>query len=103
MAQLRQAYQEFHKRQTEIVVIGPDGPADFETYFHEHNLPFTGLPDPTARVLSLYQQEVNALKLGRMPAQVIIDRDGLVRHLHYALAMLDIPSNASILRVIDNL
>ena len=46
------------------------------------DLPFEGLPDPKARVLKLYGQEVKLIKLGRMPALVIVDKAGLARFVH---------------------
>jgi peroxiredoxin len=103
MAQLRQDYAEFVKRQTEIVVVGPEGPAAFAAYWHANDLPFTGLPDLKASVLKLYGQEVNLFKLGRMPAQVIIDRAGMVRFVHYGHSMSDIPENRELLALLDEL
>ena len=62
----------------------------------EHDLPFIGLPDPKASVLKLYGQEVNLFKLGRMPAQVIVDKAGVARFVHYGHSMSDIPENAEV-------
>jgi peroxiredoxin Q/BCP len=103
MAQLRQDYQEFKKRQTEIIVVGPEDANAFKAYWRRHDLPFIGLPDPKARVLKLFGQEVNLFKLGRMPAQVIVDREGMVRFAHYGHAMSDIPENDEILESLDRL
>jgi peroxiredoxin Q/BCP len=101
MAQLRQDYQEFEKRQTQIIVAGPEDMSAFSTYWREHKLPFIGLPDPKASVLKLYGQEVNLFKLGRMPAQVLVDKKGVVRFCHYGHSMSDIAGNAEILELID--
>jgi peroxiredoxin Q/BCP len=103
MAQLRQDFLEFEKRQTQIIVVGPEDAKAFEAYWREHDLPFIGLPDPKASVLRLYGQEVNLFKFGRMPAQVIVDRDGVVRFVHYGHAMSDIPKNDEILELLDQL
>jgi peroxiredoxin Q/BCP len=103
MAQLRQDYLEFKKRQTQVIVVGPEDAKAFEVYWREHDPPFIGLPDPTASVLKLYGQEVNLFKLGRMPAQVIVDRDGMVRFVYYGHAMSDIPENDEILELLDQL
>ncbi len=103
MAQLRQDYEKFQQRQTEIIVIGPENAAAFARYFDEHDLPFIGLPDPTHRVLKLYGQEVNLFKLGRMPAQVLIDKNGIVRFVHYGHSMADIPSNLELIELLDEL
>ena len=103
MAQLRQDYQEFVKRQAQVIVVGPENAKAFETYWRQHDLPFIGLPDPHASVLKLYGQEVNLFKLGRMPAQVIVDKAGVARFVHYGHSMSDIPENAEILALLDQL
>jgi len=101
MAQLRQDYEEFVKRDAEIIVVGPEGPAAFASYWEQERLPFVGLPDPEHTVLKQYGQEVNLFKLGRMPAQAIIDRDGLVRWIHYGHSMSDIPPNDELLALLE--
>jgi peroxiredoxin Q/BCP len=103
MAQLRQGYAEFAARDAEIVVVGPEGQAAFAAYWQEERLPFVGLPDPTHSVLKLYGQEVNLFKLGRMPAQVIVDKSGWARYVHYGRSMSDIPSNAELLALLDSI
>ena len=103
MAQLRQDHAQFVSRQAEIVVVGPEGADAFEGYWGRENLPFVGLPDPKSTVLKLYGQEVNLFKMGRMPAQVIIDRHGTVRYVHYGHSMSDIPPNRELLALIDQL
>lgn len=103
MAQLRHDYAEFEKRQTQVIVVGPEGAEAFAAYFSKNDLPFIGLPDPKASVLKLYGQEVNLFKLGRMPAQVIIDKAGVARFVHYGHSMSDIPENAELLEILDQL
>jgi peroxiredoxin len=103
MAQLRQDFAEFDKRQTRVVVVGPENATAFKAYFGEHNLPFIGLPDPSFSVLKLYGQEINLFKLGRMPAQVIVDKDGIARFVHYGHSMADIPDNTELLELLDTI
>ena len=103
MAQLRQDFQEFINRQTQILVIGPEDAQAFETYWQEHDLPFIGLPDPKASVLRLYGQEINLFKFGRMPAQVIVDQNGIARFVHYGHSMSDIPENEELFGLLDSL
>ena len=93
MAQLRQDYDRFVAQDGEIVVIGPEENMSFADYWQEHDFPFVGLPDPRQRVLQLYGQEVKLFKLGRMPAQVIVDKAGIARYVHYGHSMSDIPPN----------
>ena len=103
MAQLRLDFAEFEKRGTVILVVGPENPAAFVRYFKEHDLPFTGLPDPTHTVLKLYGQEINLFKFGRMPAQLLVDKAGMVRFICYGQDMTDIPTNAEMLALIDEI
>ena len=103
MAQLRQDYQEFVKRQAQVIVVGPEDARAFAAYWQQHDLPFVGLPDPKASVLKLYGQEVNLFKLGRMPAQVIVDKAGVARFVHYGHSMSDIPPNEEVLALLDQL
>ena len=103
MAQLRLDYAEFEKLGTKIIIVGPEDARAFKAYWHENDLPFIGLPDPKASVLKLYGQEVNLFKLGRMPAQVIVDKAGVVRFVHYGHAMSDIPENHEVLSLVDQL
>src|SRR5512135_2370727 len=103
MAQLRQDYLQFLARDTEVVVVGPEDARTFADYFQKETLPFVGLPDPRASVLKLYGQEVNLFKLGRMPAQVLIDRAGVARYVHYGHNMSDIPKNEELLALGDEI
>lgn len=103
MAQLRQGYLEFGQRGAVLVVIGPEKAQAFARYWAEHDLPFIGLPDPSHTVLKLYGQKVNLFRLGRMPAQAIIDRQGKVRFIHYGHSMADIPPNTELLGLLDSL
>jgi peroxiredoxin Q/BCP len=103
MAQLRQDYPQFVARDMEVVVVGPEDADAFADYWQKESLPFIGLPDPKASVLKLYGQEVNLFKLGRMPAQVVIDKDGVARFVHYGHSMSDIPQNEELLALGDDI
>ena len=103
MAQLRQDYDKFAAQDTEVIVVGPEGADAFANYWRENNLPFVGLPDPKHTVLKRYGQEVNLFKFGRQPAQVTIDKSGRVRFIHYGHDPSDIPANAEILEIVEQL
>lgn len=103
MAQLRQDYSKFIACDVEVVVVGPEDSIAFTAYFKNESLPFIGLPDPKASVLKLYGQEVNLFKLGRMPAQILIDKAGMARFVHYGHSMSDIPANEEILSLAEEL
>jgi peroxiredoxin Q/BCP len=100
---LRQDYQEFVRRGVEVVVVGPEGPDEFRRYWAAEKLPFVGLADPKHSVARRYRQEVSLLKLGRMPALFVVDGEGMIRFSHHAAWMSDIPENALVLEVLDEL
>lgn len=101
MARLRQDYEKFVKLDTEILVAGPENAEAFKNYWEKEKLPFIGLPDPEHKVLKKYGQEINLFKLGRMPAQLMIDKSGKVRFVHYGHSMTDIPENKELLDLLE--
>jgi len=100
---LRRDYQEFLKRDAEVIAIGPEKPEPFAEWWRSHDMPFIGLPDPDHSVSRRYGQQVKLLKLGRLPAQLVIDKRGLIRYAHYGSSMSDIPENKEILAILDQL
>jgi peroxiredoxin Q/BCP len=92
MAQLRQEHDRLAKLDVEVLVVGPEKPHAFRDYWAKESLPFIGLPDPTHSVIKLYGQEVKIFKFGRMPAQMLIDKSGILRFVYYGQSMSDIPS-----------
>lgn len=103
MEQFRSTYNEFQARNTEIIAIGQDSPQAFEDYWKKENLPFIGCSDLGAAVADNYYQQFNLLKLGRMPAEFIIDPRGIIQFIHYGSSMSDIPEPAELLAVLDKL
>ena len=103
MAQLRQDYRRFVKANAEIIVVGPEDAESFQEFWQKEKLPFLGLPDPEHIVLKRYGQEVNLFKLGRLPAQMLIDTSGLLRYVHYGHSMTDIPSTNEVINLIEQL
>jgi peroxiredoxin Q/BCP len=103
MTQLRQEYKRFVKLSTEIMVIGPDNTESFQKYWMKEDLPFIGLPDPEHKILKLYGQEASLFKLGRLPAQMLVDKSGMLRYVHYGHSMTDIPSNKEIMDLIKGI
>jgi peroxiredoxin Q/BCP len=91
MAQLRQESDRLTKLDIEVLVVGPENSDSFRKYWKKESLPFKGLPDPNHSVLKLYGQEVKILKLGRMPAQMLIDKSGILKFVYYGNSMVDIP------------
>ena len=103
MAQLRQDIDQFTERDTAVLVIGPENAKKFAKYFAENDLPFVGLPDPNHTILKQYGQEVKLFKFGRMPAQVLVDKQGIARFVHYGKSMSDIPATDEIVALLDQI
>ena len=100
MAQLRQDFQKFTDENTAVLVVGPENSNAFANYWAKNDLPFVGLPDPKHTVLKLYGQQIKIFKFGPMPAMVIVDRQGVVRFVHYGHSMSDIPENIDVLETL---
>lgn len=83
--------------------MGPDGPRAFKRYWDENQVPFIGCPDIKSKVADQYYQEVNLIKLGRMPAEFIIDPEGVIRFVHYGSSMSDIPEPKILLKEINKI
>ena len=103
MAQLRQRYNEYARRGAEIIVVGPENHETFARHWRRERFPFVGVPDPDHEVADLYDQEVNPLKLGRMPTVIVIDRQGRIRFQHHGNSMKDIPADEKLLGLLDRL
>ena len=103
MAQLREDYQKFVTRGAEVIAVGPEDKKTFTEWWHKEQMPFIGLADPQHFIANLYGQKVNLLKLGRMPALVVVDKEGKIRYEHYGSSMSDIPLDEEVLSLLDNL
>jgi len=103
MAQLRQDYQKFVDSNTEIITVGPEDSDSFTKWWHEHQMPFIGIPDPEHEIAKLYNQQFKLLKGGRLPALAVIDKKGKIRLMHYADLPSDIPQDEEVLSLLDKL
>lgn len=100
---MRQDYAEFARRDAEILVVGPEDQKAFERQWQKEQFPFVGLADPTHAVSRLYGQQVNILKMGRLPALMVIDLNGQIAYEHFGSSMSDIPANRLVLAILDRL
>jgi len=103
MAQLRRDYEKFVELDTVAIAVGPDTRAAFKTFWEKNDIPYIGLADPDHEVAKQYDQEVNLLKFGRIPAQMVVDKEGVLRYVHYSNSMSDIPENEDILEKLDKM
>ena len=88
---MRQESDRLAKLDIEVLVVGPENSDSFRKYWQKESLLFTGLPDPDHSVMKLYGQKVRIFKLGRMPAQMLIDKSGILKFVYYGNSMADIP------------
>ncbi len=100
---MRHDNEKFAQRDTVIVSVGPENADSFRSYWLKNNYRFFGLPDTKHGILKLYGQEVKLLKLGRQPAQMLIDKNGMLRYVHYGHLMSDIPTTKEMLELLDKL
>ena len=101
--QLHHDYKKFEEKDTKIVVIGPANAESFREYWKENKLEFYGLSDEKHNILKLYAQEVSLFKMKKMAAQMLVDKEGVLRYVHYGNSIDDIPENDEIIELIDNL
>ena len=100
---MRRNHDKYTRRDTIVISIGLENAASFHHYWQSNNLPFIGLPDKKHSVLKLYGQQVKLFKFGRQPAQMIIDKQGILRFVHYGHSMSDIPTSEEVLSLLDKL
>jgi peroxiredoxin len=103
MAQLRQDYQKFIERQAEVIAVGPEDVKAFANFWVPEKMPFPGIPDPKHIIAKLFGQKVDPFKMGRMPALMVIDKEGKFRYRHFGDSMSDIPADKEILSLLDDL
>jgi peroxiredoxin len=103
MMHLHQDYDKFTEKDTVIVAVGPEDRECFGKFWEKNDFSFYGIPDPNHDIQDLYGQQVNLIKLGRMPAQILIDKSGTIRYVHYGKSMKDIPENSDILALVDSI
>ena len=96
--------KKFNELNTEIYAILPDtleNAKEFESKFANSEYPI--YYDDKKKVNKMLKQEIKPLKFGRMPALLIIDKQGLIRYAYYSDSMDDIPKNNDLLNIIEEL
>jgi peroxiredoxin len=94
---MRDDHAKFQALGVRVVVVVKDSEEAVRRYWTRQKLPFIGLPDPSGELTQAYGQQWKAQRLGRMPAQFVIDCRGKVTFIHYGQSMSDIPTNAAML------
>lgn len=103
MVQMGHDYAEFVKRGAEVIIVGPNSPDSFKRTWQIEELSMVGLSDPGSMVADFYHQEVKIIRMGRLPALLVLDKEGIIRFLHYGKSMSDIPANPRVFQVLDEI
>jgi peroxiredoxin len=103
LAELRRAAGEFEARQAVILVLDPDRPDQIRDYWGREDLPFPGFADGGNKVASLYRQQVDMYRDGRLPCAVIVDRGGRIRFRHDGSSAPDVPAVETLLAALDEI
>ncbi len=101
MMQLHKEKKEFDKRNIKVVSICPENIEKIERFLSSENIDLELVADPKHIIADEYNQQVKIFKLGRMPAQIILNNKGEKIFEHFANSMRDIIENREILSFID--
>ncbi len=97
MMQLHQDKKKFEQKNIKIIAICPEDTKTLQTFADKYELSFDLVADSDHVLAKKYGQQVKFLKLGRMPSQIVMDKDESVVFQHYASNMTDIIENNDIL------
>ena len=100
---MRKDYQAFTDIGAQIVVITQHEADKMREYWKKEKLPFVGIADPEEVIANIYHQQWKLIKLGRMPAQFVVNCAGMIVFAHYGSSMSDIPANKKMLKIIRGL
>ncbi|MBE3556100.1 MAG: redoxin domain-containing protein [Firmicutes bacterium] len=103
LADLQAHARDFEAEGATVLIIGPDDASTFQKYFQAHELTFLAIADPQHTLLDRYGQQVKWYRLGRMPAEALVNTMGVVRFVHYGHSMADIPPVEEVLEQIRTL
>lgn len=97
MLQLQEDYEKFLNKNIRILAVCPENEDKVISFKEKNNISFDLLPDNTHEIAKRYSQQFRILKLGRMPAQIILNKDLNKVFEHYSDNMKDIIKNEEIL------
>ncbi len=90
MLQLQQELSLLKEHKIKPVVIVPEPQTKLDSFLAKQPLDFTFVSDPKHILADKYGQEVKLLKLGRMPAQIVLNSELKQVYSHFAKSMADI-------------
>ena len=96
--------EEFAKFDAEIIAILTDkvkNAKKMEEKYAKGKIPI--YYDSEKKVGKMLKQEWAVTKLGRMPALLVVDKQGLVKYAYYSDSMKDIPTNQEVLEFLESM
>lgn len=100
---LRKDHEKFKELNAVLYAILPDNLENAQKFESEYAQEYPIYYDNKKKVNKMLKQEVKPLKLGRMPALLIIDKHAIIRYAYYSDSMDDIPQNEEIFKILENL
>jgi peroxiredoxin len=100
---LREAYDRYTNLGAEILAISAEPAASSESYLRSHPLPFPTLIDDQHGVFDAYDATSRILSLGQRPALFVVDGAGTIRFEEIGAQQWNIPSNRTVLAVLESL
>jgi peroxiredoxin Q/BCP len=100
---LRDDYARYTELGAEILAISAESAAASESYLRSHPLPFPTLIDDDHVVFDAYDATSRLLSLGQRPALFVVDADGIIRFDEVGAQQWNIPSNRTVLGVLESL
>ncbi len=100
MVQLHEDKEKFEEKKIKVIAICPESEEKIKKFLNKQNLDLTFVADPSHSLAKSYNQQVSIFKLGRMPAQILLDKEGKRFFEHYSNSMMDIIKNEQILDLV---
>ncbi len=86
-----------------MIGIAPHDVPEAHRLVQDLKIPFPILADDNRAVFLTYDVQSRAWSLGQRPAVYVVDRAGVIRWAHLGWQQWDIPTNAQVLAVLDDL
>lgn len=101
---LGKAVEEFAALDAEIIAVLTDGLKNakkMEVKYAKEKMPIYYNEDKSMG--KALKQEWSVVKLGRMPALFVVDKQGIIKYAYYSDSMSDIPKNQEVLDFLETL
>jgi len=88
---------------TYLYPILVDGEENAKKMVDNHAKNYPIFYDSTKKVAKLLKQEIKIAKAGRMPALLIVDKQGIIQYAYYGGSMKDIPKNEEVFKILEKI